>query len=85
MDQLYELKQNNTDGLQNDIDRVHHKSRLEKELDKINSIRGSISKHMFILREKRENAILSVDKIMFDNTVMFDSMVKNFAKLKDFC
>jgi hypothetical protein len=85
MDELYELKQNNNDGLQNDINRVHHKARLEKELDKINSIRGSISKHMFIIREKRENAILSVDKIMFDNTVMFDCMVKNFAKLKDFC
>lgn len=83
--ELYELNQNNSDGLQNDINRVHHKSRLEKELDKINSIRGSISKHMFVLREKRENAILSVDKIMFDNTVMFDCMVKNFAKLKDFC
>lgn len=85
MGELYELNSNGDQGLQNDINRVHHKTRLEKEIDKINGIRGSISKNMFILREKRDNAILSIDKIMFDNTVMFDCMVKNFAKLKDFC
>lgn len=85
MEELYELNHNNEQGLQNDINRVHQKARLEKELDKINAIRGAITKNMFILREKRDNAILSVDKIMFDNTVMFDCMVRNFAKLKDFC
>jgi len=85
LEQLYEINNSNAPGLQNDINRVHQKARLEKELDRINAIRGSISKNMFILREKRDTAILSIDKIMFDNTVMFDCMVRNFAKLKDFC
>lgn len=85
LEELYEINNNNEKGLQSDINRVHQKTRLEKELDKINIIRGAISKNIFILREKRDNTILSLDKIMFDNTVMFDCMVKNFAKLKDFC
>lgn len=84
-EELYRLNDNQTQDLQNDINRVHHKTRLEKELDKINTIRANISKSMLIIREKRENSTLNIDKIMFDNTIMFDSMVKNFAKLKDFC
>lgn len=83
--QLQEINSDNTTGLQKDITRVHHKAQLEKELDKINNIRGAISKNMFILREKSDDAVLSIDKIVFDNTVMFDCMVRNFAKLKDFC
>lgn len=85
MEELYALQDNSSAGIQNDINRVHHKTRLEKELDKINMIRASISKNILALREKRENSTLNIDKIMFDNTVMFDCMVKNFAKLKDFC
>ena len=85
LDELYEIDGANTQGLENDINRVHHKARIEKELDKINSIRASISKNILTLRSKRENAILNIDKIVFDNTVMFDRIVKNFAHLKDFC
>jgi len=86
LEELYNLtNMNEKQGLQNDINRVHNKAKLEKELDKINVIRGDISKNMFIIREKRDNVILNIDKIMFDNTVMFDCMVRNFAKLKELC
>lgn len=85
LEELYNINNNITDNLQNDIQKIHRKTSLEKEIDNINSIKGSISKYINILRQKTENSILSIDKIMFDNTVMFDCMVKNFAKLKQFC
>jgi hypothetical protein len=68
--------------LQNDITRAHERDRLEKELDKINTIKSDIGKNILALREKRENKILSIDKLSFDNAVMLDVILKNFSKLK---
>ena len=72
-------------GLQSDIERAHTKSRLEKELDNVNSVKGEIMTNILSIREKQENCLLNIDKIMFDNTVMWDAMLNNFAKLKDLC
>jgi hypothetical protein len=47
-------------------------------------LKADITKNILILREKKENTVLSIDKIMFDNTVMLDSIFKNFSKLKDY-
>jgi hypothetical protein len=72
-------------GIESDISLAHYKARMEKELNKINGIKNDIAKNILSLREKRENKILSIDKISFDNAVMLDAMIKNFAKLKEFC
>jgi hypothetical protein len=85
LEELFELNNNENNNLHNDIQKIHRKASLEKELDKINIIKGNIGKNITIVRQKMENSILNIDKIMFDNTVMFDSMVNNFARLKNFC
>jgi hypothetical protein len=77
--------ENKNEGLQNDITKAHNRARLEAELGKINSIKAEIAKNIIILRDKRETAVLDVDKLMFDSTVMLNGIIKNFAKLKDFC
>lgn len=77
-------KENNNTGLQADISRVHQLSQVDRELDKILRVKSDIVKLLLQLREKRGTVVLSMDKIMFDNTVMFDCMIKNFAKLKGF-
>jgi len=84
---LLKLKENEKSSgtnLQSDITRVHTKSSLEKELDRIIFLKTEIAKKIIEVRGKRENVILSIDKIMFDNAVMFDCMIANFAKLKEF-
>lgn len=73
-----------TSSLSSDIDIAHRKAQLHTKLEEIGKVKEKIFKNMNDLREKRENTALSVDEIMFDNVVMFDSMVKNFAKLKQF-
>jgi hypothetical protein len=86
LEELYSLDDKSQEGgIQNEISKAHNKSRLEKELDKINSIKTEITKNILHLREKRETKILTIDKISFDNAVMLDTMIKNFAKLKEFC
>jgi predicted DNA-binding protein YlxM (UPF0122 family) len=78
------LLQSNDQGtnIQHDITKAHQKAKLDKELDKINSIKSEIGKNIVSIREKRENKILGIDKISFDNAVMLDVMLKNFSKLK---
>lgn len=86
---IYELEETRLDsgkqGMQNDIEIAHRKSQLETELNKINSIKEDIMKYISILRQRKENSVLSIDKIMFDNTVMFNCMVNNFSQLRNFC
>jgi hypothetical protein len=83
LDEIHKLENNDkVDGIQNDITRLHNKTRYEKELDNINSVKSDITKNILCLREKIENKILTIDKICFDNSVMLDAMIKNFSKLK---
>lgn len=72
-------------GLQSDISKAHNKTRLETELNKINSIKSDITKNLILVRDKRETCTLNIDKLMFDSTIMINSIIKNFSKLKDFC
>lgn len=89
LSQINELEEQRGDvgkqGMNNDIEIAHRKSQLEDEIKTINSIKEEIMRNISILRQRKEDSALSIDKIMFDNTVMFDCMVKNFAELKKFC
>lgn len=82
--ELCELSERGTANIHTDVDVAHRKIYLEGELAKIVSLKEKIMRTMNEVRERRENTALSIDKIMFDNTVMFDCMIKNFAKLKEF-
>ena len=60
------------------------KTQLQIEMEGISKLKVEAVKTCVILREKLEHTLLSMDKIMFDNTVMLDSVLKNFAVLKSF-
>jgi len=87
--QIEENKQKHSDvslqGLHSDISISHKKAKLEVELEKIRRIKKEIMENIQQLRIRKENTLLSVDKIMFDNTVMFDCMMKNFSRLNNLC
>lgn len=87
--QIYELNDKYNDnglkGLHNDIDRTHQVSKLEDELKDIQKIKEDIVKTIFDLKAKRENTMLTVDKIMFDNTVMLECILRNFTQLGKIC
>jgi len=85
MDKIFSLNEkyqtNTTTGLSTDIERSHQASGLEKKLTEIQKIKEKIVKTIFDLKMKRENTMLLVDNIMFDNTVMIDCVLRNFMKL----
>jgi hypothetical protein len=81
--QNLELIQNGT-GIQTDISKIHSKTRFENELAKIEHLKNELTSKLNFLTMKKENLLLNFDNIFFDNTIMFDLIIKNFAKLKDF-
>ena len=90
LDHIYDLNEKYKDpglhrGLHNDIDKSHQLSKLENELVDIQKIKEDIVKTIFDLKAKREDTMLMVDKIMFDNNVMIECVIRNFAKLEKIC
>jgi hypothetical protein len=69
--------------MQTDISKIHSKTKLEGELSKIEILKQQTCGTLNMLRSKKENMLLNFDNIFFDNTVMFDLITKNFAKLKE--
>jgi outer membrane murein-binding lipoprotein Lpp len=74
-------KDSRLDGLQNDIDRTREISMYEKKLDHINNVKQELIKEIIILKIKQENMILLIDKILFDNSVMMNTIINNFTVL----
>lgn len=88
LEKMYEINKYYSDpnlkGLHNDIEKSHQLSSLNKELSDIQKIKEDVVKTIFELKAKREDTMLSVDKIMFDNNVMVDAIFRNFSKLKTY-
>lgn len=85
LDKIRNLNSQTGLDIHNDINRIHLKTQYEKELDKISYLKAEITKNMYLLKNKRETAIIDIDKIMFDNTVMADAIINNFGKLREYC
>lgn len=83
LEELYSIKDNNN-NMREDIELAHRRGKIETELADISRIKEDIMKILVVLRKQQENSLLSMDKIMFDNIVMVDSIGKNFSKLKNF-
>lgn len=80
--QLEELEKSRNHQINQDLQISQYRSNLQNEVEQLNHQKDRIIKLLTIVREKRENIVLTVDKIMFDNTVMFDCIMKNFSNLK---
>jgi hypothetical protein len=89
INKLYELnhKYNSEQktSLASDIEKSHGKAIIEEDLKNIQTIKKNLVKTIFELKTKRETEMLIVDRIMFDNSVMIDCVLKNFEKLDMLC
>jgi hypothetical protein len=85
IEQLYKLNEtyNNSGikGLHSDIENSHQRTHLNNELENIQKIKEEIVKTMFDLKTKKDDTILTIDKIMFDNSVMLDAILRNLVIL----
>lgn len=85
IEKIYEINEqyNNPGlkGLHNDIEKSHYISKLNNDLSSIQKIKEDVMKTIFDLKSKRDDTMLTVDKIMFDNSVMLDAIFRNFVIL----
>jgi hypothetical protein len=83
---LKELNRKNNNGSTNeDINNSYKRSSINSELLKINKIKEDLIEKISKVRNKREDTLLTVDKILFDNNVMIDCVIKNFNELRNLC
>jgi hypothetical protein len=54
---------------------------VDKELDKINQLKQEVIKNIIDLRRKQENITLKIDKILFDNSILLNLIIRNFSDL----
>lgn len=71
----------NTQNITSDIEKIHIVSQHKKQLEEINKLKQDIIKTILQIQTKRDNVSLTVDKIMFDNSVMLDAILRNFLSL----
>jgi len=64
------------------FDSLSYKATLEGQLYQIKKNKDDIINNLSILRAKKENLLMNVDRVFFENSVMFDKILKNFASLK---
>ena len=68
-------------GLSDDIQSSHTISLYNSELKDVLKIKEDMIKTIIELKNKKEDIILKVDKIMFDNNVMIECVIRNFSDL----
>ena len=71
-------------GFHHDIEKTNKISRLEREIDEIDSLIVSVNKNMQEIKMYREDILLKTDQILFDNSIMIYSIINNFEKLSEF-
>ncbi len=64
------------------FDAMSEKASLDTELLQLKRSKEEIINNLSVLRTKRENLLMNVDRVFFENSVMFDKILKNFASLQ---
>lgn len=80
--EILENQKKSDTTLHGDIQYSHQKSKIEKEIININSMKEEIIETISLLRNKLSNITLIIDKIIFDNIVMIDKIFDNLNILK---
>lgn len=73
---------NSSKNIHSNTNIIHQKTKLEDELFNLYNVKNNILKNVRELRNRQEDMLLKVDKIMFDNLVMMATIMKNINILK---
>lgn len=65
----------------NDMDRVNLKGNIERELDKVRRAKKECLDSIAKIKERERNLVLAIDKILFENLVMLDTINQNIKLL----
>jgi hypothetical protein len=77
VDKTYQLN-----GIQDELSRIHKKTSIEKTIHKLIEMKLQIVKNLIEARNIRDNIVLEIDRILFDNSVMLDTIILNLERLQ---
>ena len=90
LSQIYELREINDNnnnggvkGMHDDVEFSHKISKLEKEIDNISFIKKDIITNILEVKDKLENISLNTDSIIFDVSIMTNTIFENYNSLKN--
>jgi hypothetical protein len=86
LEKLFNLRSdkgsNDIKAFHSDVERTHQIVQCENELDRMASVKKELLANLKDVGAKYENVVLKVDKILFDNSVMLDAILKNLTELE---
>ena len=85
LEKIEELNKRKGDTLYSDIEYSHQKNKIIKEVHKLEKIKSELIRNIINLKNHSINISLTVDKILFDNTILMDSIFKNLESLSKLC
>jgi len=71
--------------LYKDIEYSHKKNKITTEIKTLQRIKSELIQNIINLQNESNNISLTIDKILFDNTVLMDRVFKNLNMLSDLC
>lgn len=66
-------------GIYTDIQDSHNVFNINSKLKKNQELKQELVEDIINVRNEQENIILSIDKILFDNSIMLNEIIKNFG------
>ena len=84
LEKIYDIKEKYNQSLNvlhDDIEKSHIINKYNKDLSDIQKLKEEIIKTLFKLKNKKDDTMLNIDKIFFDNNVMVECVIKNFSQL----
>ena len=79
------LNSEKSNTLYKDIEYSHKKNKIVTEIKSLQRIKGELIQNIINLQNQSNNISLTIDKILFDNTVLMDRIFKNLSMLSHLC
>jgi len=68
-------------GVHTDIQNSHSLFKLQKKIDTLYELKNEVAQDLDKTRLEQENITLEIDKILFDNSIMLNQIIKNFNSI----
>ena len=81
--QLYRIENGQGGGIGSDMNSLHTKNKLYKDIEKIHGIKEELMSNISRMQIKESDIVLKIDNILFDNTMMLNRIFKNINELNN--
>ena len=78
---IYNKNDSGMRGIHNDIEKSHVIFKLDEKIEKLIELRHELTEDIIKTRYEQEFLVLEIDKVLYDNSVMLNEIIKNFNSI----